>query len=57
VQANHEKKALTFGEFIAAVYDTWGKQRATGIVRLAINAQLVKFRGPRRIVISEESFN
>ncbi|MEK7684238.1 MAG: hypothetical protein AAB466_02320 [Verrucomicrobiota bacterium] len=46
------KKSLTFGEFITAAYDTWGKRRAKGIVRLAVKAHLIEFRGQRRIVIS-----
>jgi hypothetical protein len=51
---NSKKKALTFGEFVAAIYAARGKRKATGIVRLAVNARLVEFRGPKRIVISEE---
>ena len=44
MKTNHEQKALTLGEFIMAVYDTWGKRRAKGIVRLAIKARLIEFR-------------
>ena len=36
-----------------AVYDACGKQRAKGIVRLAVNAHLVEFRGHDRFVILE----
>jgi hypothetical protein len=36
-----------------AVYDACGRQKAEGIVRLAINARLVEFRGQRRFVILE----
>jgi len=50
---NHKRKPLTFGEFIAAAYDTCGGQRAEGIVRLAVNAHLVEFRGRDRFVILE----
>jgi len=50
---NGKKKALTFGEFVAAVYAAWGKRRGTGIVRFAVNARLVQFRGRERFVISE----
>jgi hypothetical protein len=46
------KKALRFGDLIAAVYDACGEHRARGIVRLAVNAHLVTFRGSRRYVIS-----
>jgi len=51
---NHDqKKALTFGEFVAAVCAAWGKRRGTEIVRLAVNAQLIEFPGRHRIVIEE----
>jgi hypothetical protein len=53
VKANQKKKALTFGEFIMAVYDTCGGQKAEGIVRLAVNVHLVEFRGHDRFVILE----
>ena len=47
------KRRLTFGEFIMAVYDACGRQKAEGIVRLAVNAHLVEFRGRNRFVILE----
>jgi hypothetical protein len=50
-------KALTLGEFIALVYDVWGQQRAGGIVRLAVNAQFVKFQGSERFVFSKRNVN
>ena len=46
------KKSLTFGEFIACAYDAWGKSKASGIVRLAIQALLIEFRGQKRFVTS-----
>ena len=46
-------KLLTFGDFIAAVYDACGGQKAEGIVRLAVNAQLVEFPGKYRFEILE----
>jgi len=49
-----KKKALTFGEFIAATYRAWGPHRARGLVRLAVNANLVVFQGSQRFVIQEE---
>jgi len=49
---NHKKKALTFGDLIAAVYRDCGKRRAQGIVRLAVNAHVVTFRGHHRYLIS-----
>ena len=42
---------LTFGEFVAGVYQTWGKRKAKGIVQLALEVQLIEFRGPQRFVI------
>ena len=52
VRINGKKRALTFGDFIAAAYRAWGKPRAKGFVRLAVNAQLVEFRGLQRFLIS-----
>jgi hypothetical protein len=52
MKANQERKALTFGEFIARVYDACGRQKAKGIVRLAVKAHWVEFRGQQRFVIS-----
>ena len=48
MRANQEKEALTFGKFIATVYDACGRQKAEGIVRLAVNMHLVEFRGHDR---------
>ena len=47
------KRPLTFGEFIMAVYDAHGRQKAEGIVRFAVKAHLVEFRGRDRLVILE----
>ena len=52
MKINHKQKTLTLGEFIASVYDTHGKYKARGIVRLALKAHLVEFCGPQRFVIS-----
>ena len=41
MKANHKKKALTFGDFIASIYDTCGKRGARGMARLAVNAHLI----------------
>ena len=45
------KTVLTFGEFVAAVYATWGKRRAPGLVQLALDAHLVEFLGDPGFVI------
>lgn len=50
---NHKKQPLTFGDLIAAVYAAGGRQKAEGIVRLAVNAHLVEFRGHDHFVILE----
>jgi hypothetical protein len=52
VKINHKKKALTFGEFISGIYDACGKQKAKGIVRLAVKTHWIEFRGPDRFMIS-----
>ena len=54
MKSNHKKKALTFSDFIAATYRAWGARRARGVVRLALNAHFVLFRGQQRFVILEE---
>jgi hypothetical protein len=46
------KKQLTFGDFVAGVYRTWGEQKAKGVIQLAVKARLIEFRGHPRIVIS-----
>ena len=54
VKTNDTDRAVTFGDFIAGAYGAWGTRRAKGLIRLALNAQLVEFRGPQRIEISED---
>ena len=51
-QTQHQKKALTFGEFIASVYSACGRQKAQRIVRRAVNAHWVEFRGKEHFMIS-----
>jgi hypothetical protein len=48
----HQKKALTFGELIAAVYSVCGKRQARNLVQLAVNAHVVAFRGHRHFEVS-----
>jgi hypothetical protein len=43
---------LTFGDFVAGVYHTWGKRKAKGIIDLAIKMHVIKFRGTERFVVS-----
>ena len=54
VKTNDTDRAVTFGDFIAGAYRAWGERRAKGLVCLAVNARLVEFRGPQRLVFSEE---
>jgi hypothetical protein len=54
MKTDDTKKALTFGDFIAAAYRAWGRRRAKGFVWLAVNARLVEFRGGQRFEITEE---
>ena len=55
IKTNPKKKSLTFGDLVAATYRAWGAKRAKGLVRLAVNAHLVVFRGQQRFVIHEEN--
>ena len=50
MKTHARKKALTFGNFITRVYDACGARKAKGIVRHAVNAGLLQFRGQRYIV-------
>ena len=52
MKAPAAKRPLTFGEFVAGSFRAWGKGKAEGIIRLAVKAQLIEFRGPERFVIS-----
>ena len=52
-RANHKRKVLMFGDFIAAAYRAWGAPRARGFVRLAVNGRLLEFRGRERFEIVE----
>jgi hypothetical protein len=51
MKTNLKKRAPTFSDLIVAVYDACGQRRAKGILRLAVNAHVVVFRGQRRFVI------
>jgi hypothetical protein len=51
MKTNCRKKPLTFGEFIASIYDACGREKAKGIVRLAVKARLIEFRVQQRLMI------
>jgi len=42
---------MTFGDFVAGVYETWGKRKAKGIIHLAVEAHLIEFCSGDRIEI------
>ena len=48
MESKQGQKALRFGDFIMAAYDTFGERRAKGIIRLALKAHLVEFDGAKR---------
>jgi G3E family GTPase len=52
IKARLKKKPLTFGDFVAGVYHTWGQRRAKGIIDLAIKVHVIEFRGTERFVIT-----
>jgi hypothetical protein len=52
MKTSPKRKTLTFGDFIAHVYETSGKRRARAIVVHAVNAHLLQFRGPELFLIS-----
>ena len=52
MKTQQRKKTLTFGEFIASVYDACGRKKAKGIVQLAFKAHWVEFRGEQRFMLS-----
>ncbi len=52
MKAQPQKKPLTFGAFVAGSYGAWGKRRANGIIRLAIKAHVIEFRGQQRYEIA-----
>jgi hypothetical protein len=45
-------KTITFGEFVAGVYRTFGHRRAKAIVQLALELDMIKFHGKKRHLIS-----
>jgi hypothetical protein len=52
LKSHSRKRPLTFGDFVAGVYQTWGKRRAKGIIDLAIQMHVIEFRGTERFMIS-----
>ncbi|MBI4664239.1 MAG: hypothetical protein HY735_36045 [Verrucomicrobia bacterium] len=51
MKSNH-RKPLTFGDLIAAAYSACSPRKAKAIVRFAVNAHVVVFRGQKHYVIS-----
>lgn len=48
------KTTLTFGSLVANFYNTYGERNAKGVLRLAIKAGLVGFRGRNHYVVSRD---
>jgi len=53
MKLDYKAKPLTFGDLVTAAYDVGGGKQGEGILRLAVNAQLVEFQGQDRFVILE----
>ena len=51
MNASSRKKILTFGDFVARVYGVYSKQKARRVVRLAIKAHVIEFRGQQQFDI------
>jgi hypothetical protein len=43
---------LTLGGLIESFYNTYGERNAKGVLRLAVKANLIAFRGSDRYVVS-----
>jgi len=50
MKASHRRKPLTFGNLIEAIYGVYGKRRAGGFIRFALDARIVVFREQRRVL-------
>jgi hypothetical protein len=44
------RRRMTFGDFVADAYCTWGNRRARDFVQLALKARVIEFRGRHRFV-------
>ena len=47
IQGASRNNTLTFGDFVADVYEACGNRRAGGIVKFAVAAHLIEFRDTR----------
>jgi hypothetical protein len=52
MNSRSKKKPLTFGDVVAGAYRAWGKRKANGIIRLAVKAHWIEFRGHQHYEIS-----
>ena len=52
VKPQAKKRPLTFGDFMTGVYKTWGKEKASGIIQLALKLDVVEFQGGHRLEIA-----
>ncbi len=51
MKSKRKKQILAFGEFIAKVWDFYGRREGRKIVRYAVNSRLVVFRSHLRVVV------
>lgn len=54
MKTSGKKRALMFGDFIAAAYKAGGKRRGNELVRAAVNTRLIVFQGRQHFVITDE---
>jgi hypothetical protein len=52
MKTHPKRHPLTFGDFVAGVYHTWGRRKGIGIVKLAIKMHLIEFLGTERFEVS-----
>ena len=52
MKTTQKKDGLTFGDFIAGVYEVVGRRKAKDVVRVAVNTGHVGFLGTLRYVVS-----
>jgi hypothetical protein len=51
MKSGSRNEPLTFGAFVAGGYRAWGKDRAKGIIHLAVKAHMIEFCGQERFMI------
>lgn len=52
MKKTQKRKRLTFGEYIAGVYEAVGGRKAKRVIRLAVNTRQVGFLGSLHYVVA-----